>query len=145
MDVVQYALAQTFERHRAKGDRDEEVEAIEGVVRILGRYVPALFAGTRAPGAARAVHYVFGVGFAAAYVAGVRRAPWLATSGGVPFGAALFVLSDRILIPVTRLGRTWSHYSRAERFNAFASHVTYGVVLETVRARFVERDRDARG
>ncbi len=135
MDVVQNAWARTFERTRAATDLDEEVEAIASVVRILATWMPTLSGEARARAAARALHYLFGVGFAWAYVAAVPRARWLATSGGVPFGAGLFVLSDRMLIPMFRLGRSWNGYSRSERANALVSHVAYGVVLEFMRRR----------
>ncbi|MBD5633580.1 MAG: DUF1440 domain-containing protein [Candidatus Eremiobacteraeota bacterium] len=138
MDLVQDGFTALFERDRAEGELDEEVEGIASVVRVLSGIAPKLFPAGRAHAEARAIHYVFGVGFAAAYVAGAERAPWLATSGGVAFGAALFLLSDRILIPVLKLGRSWSRYSRSERANALLSHVVYGIVLEYARARYAK-------
>lgn len=136
MDAAQDVLAALFERGRAPGDLDEEVEGIAGVLRSLATLAPAWFPASRAPLEARILHYAFGIGFAAAYVAGTRRATWLGASGGTAFGAGLFLLSDRILIPVLKLGRGWQRYSRAERANAFLSHVVYGVVLEAVRKRY---------
>ncbi len=140
MDLVQDGWAAVFERGRRTGDLDEEKEAIASVVRTIATFVPTLASERRASLAAYAVHYVLGVGFAAAYVAAVPRAPLLAASNGLAFGAGLFVLSDRILIPMLKLGRSWNRYSRSERWNAFASHVAYGVVLEMVRARIVAAD-----
>jgi uncharacterized membrane protein YagU involved in acid resistance len=125
MELVQDTWAAAFERKRASTDLDEEVEAIAAVVRL------------RARGAARALHYLFGVGFASAYVAAVPRARWLASAGGIAFGTGLFVLADRILIPVSRLGRSWNGYSRSERANALVSHVAYGMVLEIARSRAI--------
>lgn len=137
MDVVQDAWRACFERRRSPGDLDEEVEAIAAVVRVLATFVPSLASERRARMAARSLHYFFGVGFAAGYVAAVPRVPMLASAGGLAFGTGLFLLSDRILIPMLKLGRSWERYSRAERLNALASHVAYGVVLEAVRARVV--------
>ena len=139
MDLVQSAWARAFERSRAATDLDEEVEAIAAVVRILATWIPTLSGEARARAAARALHYLFGIGFAWAYVAAVPRVRWLASSGGVPFGAGLFVLSDRILIPMLGLGRSWKSYSRSERANALLSHVAYGAVLEFARSRAIPR------
>jgi len=133
MDLVQDGFTAVFERGRVEGELDEEVEGIASVVRALSGVLPALFPASRSHEEARVIHYVFGVGFAAAYVAGVRRAPWLATSNGLAFGAGLFLLSDRILIPVLKLGRSWARYSRTERANALLSHLTYGFVLDLAR------------
>jgi uncharacterized membrane protein YagU involved in acid resistance len=143
MDVVQNGWAAVFERRRPEDQRDEEVDGIASVVRVIGRFVPALRSDRDSNTAARVVHYVFGVGFGAAYVYGVDRAEWLTTSSGVVFGSALFVLSDRVLIPALKLGREWSRYTRSERANAYVSHVAYGVVLELARGRFVAARDDA--
>ena len=143
MDLVQNGWAAVFEKNRAEDERDEEVDGIASVVRVLGRFVPALGSERRSNLAARIVHYVFGVGFAVAYVYGTERAPALATSSGIAFGSGLFVLSDRVLIPVLKLGRSWSRYSRSERANAYVSHVAYGVVLELARQRFAVADDEA--
>ncbi len=136
MDLVQDGFAALFERGRNEGDLDEEVEGIAGVVRVIGHIVPGLVGEQRTRAAARAIHYFFGVGFAAAYVAGNGRASWLGTSGGVAYGTALFLVSDRVLIPVLKLGRSWDRYSRAERANALLSHVVYGVVVDLARRRY---------
>ncbi len=143
MDVVQDGFAALVERRRAPGDRDEEVEAIETVVRLVGKLAPDLASDGVAHVTARALHYAFGIGFAWAYVAATRRAPKLAAGRGVAFGTGLFVLSDRILIPMLKLGRSWDRYSRTERLDAWLSHVAYGAVLESARTRFASRG-DAR-
>ena len=135
MDVVQDLWDALFERGRAPQDLDEETEAIASVVRVIGRVAPVVRGERHERFAAKAVHYVLGVAFAGAYAAAVPRVRALAAAGGFAFGAGLFVLSDRILIPMLKLGRSWDRYSRSERANAFVSHVAYGVVLETVRAR----------
>jgi hypothetical protein len=45
----------------------------------------------------------------------------------------LWLLSDRILIPLFKLGRPWSRYSPAERSNAFVSHLAYALAVEFTR------------
>ncbi len=136
MDVVQDGLATLLERDRESDDRDEEIEA---VVRLVETFVPGLASERRSHVTARALHYAFGIAFACAYVAATRPFGWLAAGGGVAFGTGLFVLSDRILIPMLKLGRSWDRYSRSERLNAWASHVAYGVVLDYVRRRALKR------
>ena len=143
MDVVQNGWAAVFERGRMEDQRDEEVDGIASVVRVIGQFVPALRSDEDSNLAARVVHYIFGIGFGAAYVFGADRARWLTTSSGVAFGSALFVLSDRVLIPALKLGRSWSRYTRSERANAYFSHVAYGVVLEVTRGRFISAHDDA--
>jgi hypothetical protein len=133
MDLVQDGFGRLYARGRLAGDLDEEVEGIASVVRILSSAAPRIFPARYAAAEAHAIHYAFGVAFAAAYVAGTARVPGLAASRGIAFGTGLFLLSDRILIPMLELGRTWSRYSKLERANALLAHVAYGIVLETVR------------
>jgi hypothetical protein len=132
MDVAQYLWASALERNRPSGDQDEETEAITSVVAILTRWSPVAFPAANAAHIGRAIHYVFGVGFAAAYLYLLPRGPATLVRGSV-FGTLLWLLSDRILIPVFKLGRPWSRYSVTERSNALVSHLVYALVVEFSR------------
>jgi len=135
MDLVQDGFASIFERNRARDDRDEETEAITSVVRRLAALTRIPWIG-RHPGiAGRAVHYVFGCGFAAGYVALCKREPRLSAGNGLAFGVALWLLSDAVLIPVAHLGRPLLRYSWPERANALLSHLAYGITVEALATR----------
>jgi hypothetical protein len=132
MDLTQYLWAQALERNRPSGDQDEETEAISSVVRALTLLAPRVFRADDAAAIGRAIHYVFGVGFAAAYFALLpNRRPALVR--GAVFGTCLWMVSDRILIPVFKLGRPWSRYSVTERSNALVSHLAYALIVEFAR------------
>lgn len=132
MDATQFAWARAFERKRPSNDQDEETEAITAVVAWLGRLLPRLSHATNAAATGRAIHYVFGIGFAAAYLSLLPgRRP--AVTRGAVFGTLLWLVSDRILIPVLKLGRPWSRYSISERSNALVSHLVYALVVEFSR------------
>ncbi len=132
MDIAQYAWAQALESNRPIDDQDEETEAITAVVALLARFAPNVFRAANAPAIGRSIHYLFGVAFAAAYLSLLpNRQPALAR--GCIFGTLLWLLSDRILIPILKLGRPWSHYSVSERSNALVSHLAYAIVVEFSR------------
>ena len=133
MDLVQYGWAAAFERDRPSGDQDEETEAITSVVAVLRKIAPRALPRDASPALGRAIHYLFGAGFAIAYGAALpNRRPAIAR--GALFGTLLWLTSDRILIPVFKLGRPWSRYSPAERSNALVSHLAYALVVEFARA-----------
>jgi uncharacterized membrane protein YagU involved in acid resistance len=132
MDVAQYTWAFFLERNRPSGDQDEETEAITSVVAILTRWSPVAFPAEKSALIGRAIHYFFGVGFAAAYLYLVPRGRPTLVRGSV-LGTLLWLLSDRILIPVFKLGRPWSRYSVTERSNALVSHLVYAIVVEFSR------------
>ncbi len=130
MDVVQDGFATVFERNREANDRDEETEAIVAVVRRIAPLVPGGLA-RRYPGVVgRVIHYAFGSAFALAYAALRERRPQIAAANGAVFGAALWFISDAVLIPAAELGRPWFRHSPAQRANAVASHLTYGTTVE---------------
>jgi hypothetical protein len=132
MDLVQDGFSAIFERGRARGDRDEETEAIVAVVRRLARLLhdPRT---TNEPGiAGRTLHYTFGIAFAVAYGTVRARYPKVAVGNGLGFGVALWILSDVVLIPALHLGRPLGKYSWFERANALCSHVTYAVTVESL-------------
>jgi hypothetical protein len=132
MDVAQDVFDVLFERGRADGDRDEETEAIVSVVRRIAPYVPAQLA-KRYPGiAGRTLHYLFGGAFSVAYAYMRKRQPEIAAANGCLFGAALWFVSDVVLIPSAHFGRPLFRYSRAERANALVSHLVYGAVVEAI-------------
>ncbi len=132
MDVTQYAWAQQFERNRPSGDQDEETEAITAVVALLTRAAPAVLRDANAAVLGRAIHYLFGIAFAAGYFRLVRaRRPGVVR--GAVFGMLLWLVSDRALIPAFKLGRPWSRYSPAQRANALASHLVYALTVEYAR------------
>jgi hypothetical protein len=132
MDVAQYTWAFLLERDRPSGDQDEETEAITSVVAILTRLSPGTFPAANAAQIGRVIHYVFGIGFAAGYLYLLPRGPATLLRGSV-FGTLLWLLSDRILIPVFKLGRPWSRYSVTERSNALVSHLVYAIIVEFSR------------
>ena len=132
MDVAQNVFDMFFERGRGDDDRDEETEAIVSVVRRIAPHVPGHLA-ERYPGiAGRTLHYVFGGAFSIAYAYTRRRRPTIAAANGCLFGAALWFVSDVVLIPGAHFGRPLFRYSRAERGNALVSHLVYGSVVEAI-------------
>jgi len=88
--------------------------------------------------ASQAVHYAFGTGVGAAYGALAEWKPAVARAAGAPFGAAVWVGAHEVTVPA--LG--WSQPPIKEPLPMhtleLASHVVYGVTVESVR-RLVRR------
>jgi hypothetical protein len=135
MDLAQNGFTTAFERKRAPDVQDEEVEAIVGVVRLIARFAPIVGSARLAGPVGHALHYLFGCGFALAYTAVRERVPAVGLAGGAAFGTALWIVSDRVLIPALKLGRPWERYSPSERTNALVSHLAYAMTVEAIAAR----------
>jgi uncharacterized membrane protein YagU involved in acid resistance len=137
---VQNAFTAIFEGKPDPNNRDEETEAIVAVVARISKLVP-LEIVRRNPGVVgRLLHYAFGCGFAVAYAAVRARRPNVGMAMGLPFGIALWFLSDAVLIPATHLGRPAWRYSPAQRANAVVSHIGYAATVEAVMRVMQEDD-----
>ncbi len=132
MDAVQAGWTRAFDAGRPPDDQDEETQAITAVVALLKRLAPRLLHRTPSAVAGRAIHYVFGIGFAGAYLALLPRGRPHALRG-FAFGTLLWLLSDLLLIPLLKLGRPWARYSVTQRANALLSHWAYALVVEYCR------------
>ncbi len=84
---------------------------------------------------ARAVHYAFGAGWGGLYALSRETAPRLPAS---VFGAAVWMLSDNLLLPAFRVALWPSQYRAAEHHYALQAHLAYG--LATAGAYAVLRD-----
>jgi uncharacterized protein YbjT (DUF2867 family) len=141
MDLIQEGFTALFDRQHDPEKPDEETEAIVGVVARISKLLPSEALRRNPRTAGRVIHYVFGGGFALAYAVVRSRQPKVGMGMGLAFGVALWVLSDTILIPATRLGRPWWRYSPAQRANALLSHLCYAATVEGVLRASLSRDR----
>lgn len=83
--------------------------------------------------AGEAVHYGFGAALGAAYGAAVEVEPWVATGFGMPFGGAVAVVADEVLVPAAGLsGPPWNSPPATHAYS-IASHLVFGAALEAAR------------
>jgi len=132
MDAIYAASAAALDRHHAPDDVDEETEAIVATVRRLAPHVPVTLAKERPRTTGRAVHYLFGCAFALGYGRLRGAVPAFSKLGGLPYGAAVFLLSDLVLVPAAHIGRAWFRYGARERAIALGAHLAFAACLERV-------------
>ena len=83
--------------------------------------------------AGAAVHYAFGTLSGGLYGALAEVTPQVTTGGGVPFGAAFWLLADEISVPLLGLSKGPSEYPVSTHAYALASHLVYGATAELSR------------
>ena len=86
-------------------------------------------------------HYGFGAAAGAVYGALAAAAPKVTMGGGAPYGAAVFVTAGELGIPAAGLSRHPADYPPSRHLSALATHLVYGVTLETVRRLLMRRTR----
>lgn len=79
------------------------------------------------------VHYAFGTVTGGFYGAIAEIAPAITTAGGLPFGAAFWLVADEISVPLLGLSKGPTEYPASTHAYALASHLVYGLTAEAVR------------
>ena len=79
------------------------------------------------------VHYAFGTVTGGLYGAVAEIAPEITTTGGLPFGAAFWLVADEIAVPLLGLSKGPAEYPPSTHAYALASHLVYGLTAEAIR------------
>lgn len=78
------------------------------------------------------VHYAVGAASGAAYAVLAKRFPQVGKYSGAAFGAAMWVLTDELLMPATGTTRKLRDYSMLAQANALGEHIIYAVTTNTL-------------
>jgi uncharacterized membrane protein YagU involved in acid resistance len=80
------------------------------------------------------VHYAFGTIVGGIYGASAEKLPQIKQGYGLPFGAAVFVGADEIVVPALGLSpKPLSQTKPEDHLYGFLSHFVYGATTEIVR------------
>jgi hypothetical protein len=78
-------------------------------------------------------HYAMGVVSGGVYGALAEVAPVTTAGAGLPFGAAVWMIADEVVVPALGLSKPPTEYPPATHAYALASHLVYGLTTEVVR------------
>ena len=87
------------------------------------------------------IHYTFGVGTGGIYGAIAELKPATTAGAGLPFGVAVWLIADEIIVPALGLSKPPTEYPLSTHAYSIASHLVYGLTTEIVR-RGVRRALD---
>jgi putative membrane protein len=76
------------------------------------------------------VHYVYGAAWGAVFGIAERKLEFPLLLAGVSFGAALWLVSDEILIPLFGFSLKPTNYPPSVHAKALAAHVVYGAATD---------------
>ena len=80
------------------------------------------------------VHYAVGTTAGAVYGLAAEYEPEVTTFGGIPFGAAFWMVVDEGALPLLGLARGPTAYPISTHAYALASHLVFGLTAEVVRS-----------
>lgn len=77
-------------------------------------------------------HYLFGATTGGIYAGLSQLAPVTGVGLGIPYGAAVWVIADEIVVPALGLSRDSDEYPASIHAYALASHLVYGLTTDIV-------------
>jgi hypothetical protein len=113
-----------------RGPDDATVEAAAWISRaLLGRDLSQEERKVAGP----LLHYLSGAAAGAAYGALAEVAPGATAGGGVPFGLAVWLAADEVIVPLLGLTPPPQDNPARRHVLAFLAHCVYGATAEAVR------------
>jgi putative membrane protein len=133
---LQYGLP----RHgvaRELQERGQDRESDNATVRMAGLVSEDVFghrlAESEKETAGAVAHYAMGATSGAVYGAAAELLPTATAGAGLPFGAAVWLIADELIVPALGLSKPPAAYPLSTHAYAFASHLVYGVSTEMMR------------
>lgn len=83
--------------------------------------------------AGEAVHYAMGAGSGLIYGIAAEVAPVTTAGLGLPFGAAVWLVADDVVVPALGLAKPATEYPLSTHAYALSSHLVYGLTTDLVR------------
>ncbi len=83
--------------------------------------------------AGEVVHYAMGAISGVMYGAAAEFVPDVTIGAGLPFGAAVWLVADEVIVPALQLSKQPLQYLASKHLNALASHLVYGLTTEIGR------------
>jgi hypothetical protein len=130
-----------------KGSGDDEQPATEKVGRrISRRLVGRDLDDDSAALASEAVHYGYGTLMGGVYGLLGEIFPAVTIASGAPWGVAMFLLGDEVMVPALGLAKGPTEVPAATHAQALGAHLVYGTTLDLLRrgilACLADRDRE---
>jgi hypothetical protein len=119
---------------------DQELDGTAVLALAAGRVVGLDLEGSALKNSARVMHFVFAAALGATYGALAEITPLVTAGHGTAFAACEELTGNEWLMPRIGFLRPVKQYPMHERVHSLASHLLWGVVTETVRARIRQSD-----
>jgi putative membrane protein len=83
--------------------------------------------------AGEGVHYAMGAASGLIYGIAAELTPAATVAGGIPFGAAVWMIADEIAVPALGLSKPSTEFPLSTHAYALSSHLVFGLTTEAIR------------
>lgn len=124
------SLSEEEEKPNRKKEEPANVKAAEEISE--GVFEHKLKKSEKEP-AGEAMHYAMGATSGLIYGIASEIAPMTTAGLGLPFGAAVWLVADDVVVPALGLAKPATEYSLSTHAYALSSHLVYGLTTDLVR------------
>jgi len=133
MTGFQTFLSSLSEEERKSKKKEEEPANVKAAEEISeGVFDHRLKKSEKEP-AGEAMHYAMGATSGLIYGIASEIAPMTTAGLGLPFGAAVWLVADDVIVPALGLSRPATEYPLSTHAYALSSHLVYGLTTDLVR------------
>jgi len=123
-------LAEEEKKSKKKKDEPASVKTAEAISENI--FDHKLKKSEKEP-AGEAVHYAMGAASGLIYGIAAEVAPMTTVGLGLPFGAAVWLAADDVIVPALGLAKPATEYPLSTHAYALSSHLVYGLTTDIVR------------
>lgn len=124
------ALAEEEKKSKKKKEEPANVKAAAEISKAV--FDHKLTKSEKEP-AGEAMHYAMGATSGLIYGVAAEVAPVTTVGAGLPFGAAVWLVADDIVVPALGLSKPVTEFPLSTHAYALSSHLVYGLITEIVR------------
>jgi len=133
MTGFQTLLSSLSEEEKKSKKKEEEPANVKTAEEISqGVFDHKLKKSEKEP-AGEAMHYAMGATSGLIYGAAAEFAPLTTAGLGLPFGAAVWLIADDVVVPALGLAKPATEYPLSTHAYALVSHLVYGLTTDLVR------------
>lgn len=121
------------ENKKKSGKKKEEPANVKAAEAISESVFDHRLTKSEKEPAGQAMHYAMGATSGLMYGIASELAPITTAGFGLPFGAAVWLIADDVVVPSLGLAKPPAEYPFSEHAYALSSHLVYGLTTDLVR------------
>ena len=133
MTGFQTFLSSLSEEERKSKKKDEEPANVKAAEEISEALFDHELKKSEKEPAGEAMHYAMGATSGLIYGIASEIAPVTTVGLGLPFGAAVWLVADDVVVPALGLAKPATEYPLSTHAYALSSHLVYGLTTDIVR------------
>ena len=133
MSEFQSLLSKLTEEEKNSKKKKDEPATVKAAEEISEAVFDHKLKKSEKEPAGEAVHYAMGATSGLIYGIASEIAPMTTVGLGIPFGAAVWLVADDVVVPALGLAKPATEYPLSTHAYALSSHLVYGLTTDLVR------------